>query len=88
MEGTIMKELQLTLVALLGLSSAAFAQQGLPGAQAQQSVQYSAVALQGPQAPGRIVHNANDCPPDRPVAAWGADSTLLGYTCATPKANR
>lgn len=83
-----MKELQLTLAALLCLSSAALAEDGLTGAQAQRSPQYAAIALQGAQAAGRIVHNANDCPPDRAVAAWGADSTLVGYTCATPKANR
>jgi hypothetical protein len=34
-----------------------------------------------------ITQNANDCPPDRAEAVWGAGSALVGYTCVTPSAN-
>ncbi|GEM_PF-4664542 len=36
---------------------------------------------------GRATHNANDCAPDTPEPVWGADSSLVGYSCVPPSAN-
>jgi len=35
----------------------------------------------------RIIRNANDCAPDKAEPVWGADSSLLGYSCVAPSAN-
>jgi len=79
-----MKQLHLTLLALLCLSSAAYAQgaPSLAGAAASSdNRQYSAIAPIGQGISDRIVQNANNCAPDRARAVWGANSTLLGYSC-------
>jgi hypothetical protein len=84
-----MKSFRTVLAALLCLSSAAFAQgrPHLPNTQSQSADPYIALAPQGFQSSERITHIANDCPPDRAEAVWGAGSALLGYRCVTPSAN-
>jgi hypothetical protein len=84
-----MKIFRTALVALVCLSTAAFAQgrHHLPNTQSQSADPYVALAPQNFQSSERITHNANDCPPDRAEAVWGAGSALLGYTCVTPNAN-
>jgi hypothetical protein len=84
-----MKKLHLVLIALAGLASAAHAQSGLPsaGLAAPGGGQQAVMEAMAPQTSGPIVRNANDCPPDRPEAVWGANGVLLGYACVTPSAN-
>jgi hypothetical protein len=80
-----MRQLQFVIVALMCFSSAAIAQNApaWPG-----GAQRSAIAFAGTRASHRVVRDANDCAPDRATAVWGANSALLGYSCATPSANR
>jgi hypothetical protein len=81
-----MRKLHLTVIALL-LASPALAQSeprnsvaASPGGS-----QHSAMASDVSGAPARLMHNANECPPDRAQPVWGAGSVLLGYSCVTPK---
>lgn len=52
---------------------------------------YSALGSQsvymGLEGYGRVIHNANDCAPDRAEAVWGPGQALVGYACVTPSAN-
>jgi len=86
-----MKNFQVAAILALCLSSQAFAQSAPlhrhhRHAPALVGEQYSAIMPSAPAAPG-IIHNANDCAPDRAEAVWGAGSALLGYSCVTPTAN-
>ncbi len=51
------------------------------------SAQTSQSVYTGLQGYGRVIHNANDCAPDRAEPVWGAGSALVGYACVTPSAN-
>jgi hypothetical protein len=91
LEKKIMKNLQVAVIMALCLSSHAFAQSAPlhrhhRHAPAPIGEQYSAIMPSAPAASG-IIHNANDCAPDRAEAVWGAGSALLGYSCVTPSAN-
>ena len=79
----IMKRLPLTLLALLCLSSAAYAQSDarLAAAASSDNRQYSAIASIEQATSDRNIGNANDCAPDRARPVWGANSALLGYSC-------
>ena len=82
-----MKPLKLILVCL---SSAAYAQGGsnIGSAPSLEWRQYSTItSTKDTRTSARITQNANDCPPDRAEAVWGAGSVLVGYTCVTPSAN-
>jgi hypothetical protein len=81
-----MKIDHLTVIALL-LSSPAFAQSEpryFGGASPGGSL-YSVTTSDASGAPVRLMHNANECPPDRAQPVWGTGSVLLGYSCVTPK---
>ena len=81
-----MKTLQLVAIALLSLSSATWAQSGASRADEAAPASNRYLAAPTPVGAGdRIVHNANDCPPDRADPVWGANAALLGYTCVTPR---
>jgi hypothetical protein len=51
------------------------------------SAQNSQSAYTGLQGYDRVIHNANDCAPDRAEPVWGAGSAPIGYACVTPSAN-
>jgi len=88
-EEKIMKKLQLAGLIVLCLSSAAFAQSAPShrhhrrAPTAPVAEQYSPM-MRSAAAPSAITRNANECPPDRPEAVWGAGGALLGYSCVTP----
>ncbi len=83
-----MKQLRLTVLTLIYLSSAVCAEgeTRLAGA-SQAGGQYSAIMSTARGASDRVIQNANNCAPDVAEAVWGADSTLVGYRCVTPGAN-
>jgi hypothetical protein len=88
-----MSRINLSLVAVaLVLSSAANAQ-GLDTARnhrhhrQETSQNYSDSQPAGWGTGERHIRSANDCAPDRPEPVWGANSELLGYSCASPSAN-
>ncbi|HLJ71156.1 MAG TPA: hypothetical protein VKU03_07560 [Roseiarcus sp.] len=87
-----MKSARLALLAILFTAGAANAQGGPSDRGAPPSVvgRYSATSRQSlGQAPSgeRIIRNANDCAPDKATPVWGADSSLIGYSCAPYSAN-
>ena len=83
-----MKQLHLTIITLLCISSAACAQSGprVAGA-ASSGGQNSAVASTARGTFDRMVHNANDCIPGHADPVWGAGTAPLGYTCSSDSAN-
>ena len=78
-----MRKIQL-IIALTFLSSAALAQ---TAPRTDGGAWHPTFAWTGTRSSEHITHNANDCPPDRPEAVWGANGALLGYSCVTPSAN-
>jgi hypothetical protein len=88
-----MKSRHFIIFALLCASTAASAQAGQNyDGSPRYDARRSAAARQYFQAPapegyGHVIHNANDCAPDRAEPVWGAGSALLGYSCVTPSAN-
>ncbi len=78
-----MKQLRLTIVALLWLSSAAYGGSGncLAAATSPGGGQRPAIDSTDPRPSGHIVQNANECAPDQAEAVWGAHTNLLGYSC-------
>lgn len=82
----------LVLLALLFTVGAACAQGGPSDGNNAPSAngRYSAMSRQslGAAPSGeRIIRNANDCAPDRATPVWGADSSLVGYSCVPRSAN-
>lgn len=87
-----MKRKLFLFLALLCAPAASYAQsgmndQGKPFFGDRFAAQSSLSVYTGLQGYGRVIHNANDCAPDRPVAVWGASSALVGYACVTPSTN-
>jgi hypothetical protein len=78
-----MKVLQLSIVALFLISSAAWAQSSPRFADSASPGYgpYPAYSATGPGVSSRIVRNANDCAPDHADAVWDANSSLIGYSC-------
>lgn len=81
-----MKPIYLTLIALLSVSPAAYAQGDRTAGGASAGDSLFAVPAPGLPPFGRVVRNANDCAPDHPDAVWTAGGALIGYAC-TDSAN-
>jgi hypothetical protein len=79
---TIMKYSCVAIVALLSLSSAAWAETGTnpPPASRQAIAQADALGMSNNPATG-YRRNANNCAPDLARAVWGPREALLGYAC-------
>lgn len=80
-----MKSVQLAIVPILILCSAAHAQSGSSptddATDQSNPGRYTAQLSPTPRDLNRTVRNANDCAPDRPSAIWSATSALVGYAC-------
>jgi hypothetical protein len=75
-----MKHVRLAILAMTCLSTSAWAQTGpgKAGAFPQWRAQHS---LFDGNAGRQMVPNANECASALPTAVWGANSTILGYSC-------
>ena len=86
-----MKRSLLLVIALLCVPAASYAQGGpsekYRSLDDRYSAQESRSVYMGLEGYGRVIHNANDCAPDRAEPVWGAGSTPAGYACVTPSAN-
>jgi hypothetical protein len=80
-----MKRVQLAMVPILILCSAAHAQSGSSPTDSATDQsnrgRYTAQRLSTPRDLDRTVRNANDCAPDRASAVWSSTSALVGYAC-------
>jgi hypothetical protein len=76
-----MRQVCLSVLAVLSLASAACAQGDVRPASSDAG-RYPAVTSYGLPPLGRVVHNANDCPPGRAEALWGAGAMPAGYACS------
>jgi hypothetical protein len=76
-----MKHLQFAILAIFCLSASAFAQSAPSTANAtsQWRAQLNVFDRSGRGAP---VADANQCAPGYAQPVWGANSTLLGYSCS------
>ena len=83
-----MRQIYLTFIALLCVSSATYAQSDArtAGAASAGDGQSPGATPVGLQPFGRVVRNANDCAPDHPDAVWSAGGAFVGYAC-TDSAN-
>jgi hypothetical protein len=86
-----MKKSLILVIALLCTPAASHAQGGSYDRDRYFGDRYAAQDSQsvytGLQGYGRVIHNANDCAPDRAEPVWGGGLAPVGYACVTPSAN-
>jgi hypothetical protein len=80
-----MKSLQRIFIALVAISSAAFAHGATEIAGIDTSAldrgRYSIIESRGRATFDGLVRRPNECGPDRAEPVWGATENLLGYSC-------
>jgi hypothetical protein len=80
----IMKSSCFAVVALLSLSSAAWAQSSVsPGSVSREDIARAASMSMSLYPASHYARNANNCAPEQSRAVWGRNQVLLGYACYT-----